>query len=156
MANQNNYDNYPNGYDSRYGTDPRYQAERPQGGTPRPAYPEPSRYSGGQGYGGYRAPGRDAGYPDPYRDGRDGYYREPSRGQAYPDPYRAPRDGYDRGYRDVTIPMRRARPGPPTAIPIRTTTAAAADMTRRALTKWTRPGRPLPKGPGATPLRCAT
>lgn len=100
MANQNNYDNYPNGYDGRYGTDPRYQAERPQGGTPRPSYPEPSRYTGGQGYGGYRSPGRDAGYPDPYRDGRDGYYREPSRGQAYPDPYRDPRDGYDRGYRD--------------------------------------------------------
>ena len=97
MANQNNYDNYPNGYDGRYGTDPRYQAERPQGGTPRPSYPEPSRYTGGQGY---RSPGRDAGYPDPYRDGRDGYYREPSRGQAYPDPYRDPRDGYDRGYRD--------------------------------------------------------
>lgn len=99
MANQNNYDNYPNGYDGRYGADPRYQAERPQG-APRPAYPEPSRYGGGQGYGGYRAPGRDAGYPDPYREGRDGYYREPSRGQGYPDPYRDPRDGYDRGYRD--------------------------------------------------------
>ena len=101
MANQNNYDNYPNGYDPRYGADPRYQAERPQGASPRPTYPEPSRYGGGQGYGSpYRTPGREPGY-DPYRDGRDpGYYREPSRGRGYPDPYREPQGGYDRGYRD--------------------------------------------------------
>ena len=112
MANQNNYDNYPNG-DGRYGAEPRYQAERPQGGPARPSYPEPTRYTGGQPSGGYRAPGRDAGYPDPYRDGRDpGYYREPSRGQAY-DPYRDPRGGYDRGRSAYAVPSPSEKPPEP-------------------------------------------
>ena len=114
MANQNNFDNYPNepGKESPFvfnGSrgDPRYAADRPQGAS-RPVYPEPRHYgqAAGQAYGdryaGYGErdydrrddrdrTGRYDGYAPRYgeRDGRRGYdpYAEPARGY---DPYAEP------------------------------------------------------------------
>ncbi len=110
MANQNNYDNYPNGpeHDSPYGFsggygDPRYAEPRREGYAPRDGYaprqgyPEQSRYAGGQGYerdygrgyadgyGSREADRRPAGRYDDY--GRD-YGRYDGYGRAYGEPGR--------------------------------------------------------------------
>ena len=103
MANQNDYDNYPNepGRESPFvfnGSrgEPRY-AERQQSAPPRPAYPEPRHYSAGQSG---QAPDRYAGYGErdygrrDYGDrtGRYDPYAAPARSR---DPYAEPARGYD-------------------------------------------------------------
>ena len=91
MAYKDSYDNHPNAaggespnsFAGGYGTEPRYTAERRQGYSPRAAYPEPSRYSGGQGY---DSPYGDLGRGQTYGDlGRGQTYGDTGRGQAYGD-----------------------------------------------------------------------
>lgn len=122
MANQNSYDNYPNGPEREvpYGftegrSEPRYTAERPQSAPPRATYPEPRRYAGGQtagqGYGDrYADPGRreynERSYSQPTRDGYAPRYGERDYGRGYDaygsrvtrDPYGADRTAYGDPY----------------------------------------------------------
>lgn len=111
MAYNDSYDNHPNAsgeerpfvFSGSRRETPRYEPERPQGYAPRAPYPEPPRYSGGQGYDDpYAAPARGQGYGDRYGigAGQAGYGRYEQGGRSY-DPYggRAPQDPYGREQR---------------------------------------------------------
>ena len=112
MAYNDSYDNHPNAsgeerpfvFSGGRKEPPRYEPERPQGYAPRAAYPEPSRYAGGQGYDDpYAAPARGQGYGDRYGSyaGQAGYGRYGEQGGRAYDPYgaRAPQDPYGRDAR---------------------------------------------------------